>query len=452
MLKSRTRPVFLLFFFLFPVLAPVGSFAQTSAFVWTLQEAVQLALKNNPDITTTQARIQQAEANLIESKAAFYPQLSINGGYTRTDNPMYSFGNILNQGQFSKDIDFNKPGTTDAFLGQIMLKYQLYNGGQDKAAYKTAELQKEAALVQEMAIKNNLSYEVIRAYYTILAANDTLRARELALAAIKKALGQAQVRYQAGTLLKEEVLLLQTEDAHAEEMLIQAEHGKRLAEQGFLLLLGEEPGPGLRLAYNKNEAPVIPVSPPSGQRLELNVLDKLIAAQEFALKGAKSARYPKAEAFGSYQVEQGTEIDQGSGDSWTAGLRLNYTVFDGHRVAAAIQAEQAKLLELHAQRHKMALALAMEAEQARLNVDEETKKLATSSLRLQSSRENSRLTRIRFQEGLCTSTDFINSENRLTDAETGYAQTSYALHIAAAQLRKSYGLPLFGHRQEREQP
>jgi len=48
-----------------------------------LQGLIQDGIKNNPDLTIALTRIRQAQANLRQSKAAFFPTLDINAGFTK---------------------------------------------------------------------------------------------------------------------------------------------------------------------------------------------------------------------------------------------------------------------------------------------------------------------------------------------------------------------------------
>ena len=82
--------------------------------VWTSKEAVVFGLKNNPDSRIAYQRIAAAQASRAEADALLkHPRLDLSGFYGQTNNPLLSFGNILNQGAFSDDIDFNSPGQTD---------------------------------------------------------------------------------------------------------------------------------------------------------------------------------------------------------------------------------------------------------------------------------------------------------------------------------------------------
>ena len=67
------------------------------------------------------------------AKSTDYPMVNVSSEYGQTNNPMYSFGNILNQGAFNNSINFNNPGRTDNLQVKAQINYRLYNGGRDQA-------------------------------------------------------------------------------------------------------------------------------------------------------------------------------------------------------------------------------------------------------------------------------------------------------------------------------
>ena len=81
--------------------------------IWTARQAVRYALTHSPDSRVATQRIEAAKAMVNQVKAGYYPQIGLSAEYAQTNNPMYSFGNILNQGLFDQSIDFNNPGRTD---------------------------------------------------------------------------------------------------------------------------------------------------------------------------------------------------------------------------------------------------------------------------------------------------------------------------------------------------
>lgn len=410
--------------------------------LWTAQAAVGFALEHNPDAGAALERIHAAEADIRMARAAFYPQLVLSSEYSRTNNAMQSFGNILNQGTFSQSIDFNDPGITDSLQTRATLQYRLYNGGHDQAALEAADRRSLASLQEHTAIRSRLGFEVVRAFYTIVQAGETVQARKTAVEALGASLAVARARYQQGTLLEEDLLNLEVEQSRAQELLIQAEHGLSLAQRGFLHLLG---GTGGMVKVNAaaSQEQEIPVERDFRARPELAAMAALVKAREAMVTQAGAGRLPTADAFGSYQLDRGTEPEDGSGNAWTAGLRVNYTLANGGQTAAAVDRAQAQLTEAREQQRKLELACSLEVDQATLALHREEERLKVTARMVAAATESQRLARIRFQEGVLLASDLIESHNRLTEARVSQALAASARKIAIADLRRAVGLAQF---------
>ena len=408
---------------------------------WTAERAVQFALAHSPDAHAAGERIRMAEADILAARAAFFPQLGVSGEYSRTDNPMYSFGNILNQGQFTSDIDFNDPGITDTLQARATLQYRFYNGGQDQAALTAADERSQAAGHERAAVFARLANAVVRAFHTIRQAEDTVSARQSAVAAITASLEVAHARFDAGTLLREDLLNLEVQQARAEEQRIQARHGLDLARRGFRNLLGLSGGEVL-LDAPGSDVQEVPDKLATADRPELVAMAAAVRALEAEVQKATAGRLPSADAFASYQTETGLEHD-GSGNSWLAGMRLNYTLFDGRRTDAAVDQATARLAGARAEQRKLQLAVDLEAEQARLALAREEERLKVTARMVAAAVESARLARLRFTEGVLLASDLIDTENRLTDARISHALATSARSIAVADLRRAVGLGQF---------
>ncbi len=439
-LPRKTLIYFLLALFLPQTIAARATKSLPSH--WTAQKAVLFVLQHNPDARVALQRINAADADIRSAKAAFYPQLGLSTEYSRTNNPMYSFGNILNQGLFSDTIDFNNPGITDTLQGKATLQYRLYNGGHDLAALDAADQHSQAARQEQAAIRSQLGFETVRAFYTIIQAKDTLQAKKSAVEAITASLLVAQARHQEGSLLKEDLLNLEVQQAAAQEQVIQAQHGLHLAERGFLRLLGISGGE-VRLDRVASQVPEVPVKRDIHDRPELTAMVLTVKAQEAVVRQARSGRYPSVDAFGSYQVDKGIELDDGSGNSWAAGVRVNYELFDGQQTTAAIDQANARLIESKERLRKMELALNFELERATLALHQEEERLKVTGTMVKSAMESARLSRLRFKEGVLLSSDLIDTENRLTAAQISHSLATTSRIIAIADLRRAVGLAQF---------
>ena len=73
---------------------------------------MDLSFKRNPDLQGAQERIGQAEAQVAEAAAAFYPKLTGALGYSYTNNPAIAFSNIVAQRRYSPTLNINQPGSS----------------------------------------------------------------------------------------------------------------------------------------------------------------------------------------------------------------------------------------------------------------------------------------------------------------------------------------------------
>ena len=417
--------------------------------VWTAREAVLFALQNSPDSLIALQRIVSARAARAGTKSQFSPEIGLSSEYSQTNNPMYSFGNILNQGRFNNTIDFNNPGRTDNLNFKIQAQYRLYNGGRDQAAVEAALAGEKGSIANLVVVHHQLGFEVVRLFLAIAQDQETVSARESAVAAIRASLAVARARYEAGTLLKADFLNLEAQDAAASEDLIQARHALELTKRGFLNLLGLQGG---EVVINPRDT--VDQDPPKGleyiHRPELQVLDNAIIAAEAEVRKAEGSRYPTMDGFAGYQVDNGSVL-AGSGDSWIAGVRINYTLFDGNRAQAGIAAAQSRLFELKEQKRKTELALNLDLQRADLEYQQAEERLRVTEKMVTVARESARLNRIRFQEGVVLSSELIDVEKRLTDALVRQSAAGTMRRTAIANLKRAVGIPQFDQITEENQ-
>jgi outer membrane protein len=441
--KSILCVTALLFLVVFspPGKAEEPSSSQPVPTIWTAQEAVRFALQNSPDSLIAQKRIASAEAMVTGARSSFSPEIGLSSEYSQTTNPMYSFGSILNQGQFNNTIDFNNPGRTDNLNFKIQAQYRLYNGGRDQAALDAALAGEKGSIATLTVVHHQLSFEVVRLFLTIAQDQETVLARESTLEAIRASLSVAKARYEEGTLLKADLLSLEAQEAGASEDLIQARHTLELSKRGFLTLLGLRTGE-VAIDLKNNADQNSPERLDFTGRPELQAMDTAIEAAEAGVRKAEGSSNPTMDGFASYQVDKGTVLD-GSGDSWMAGVRVNYSLFDGNRTKAGIAEARSRLAELKELKHKTELALNLDLQRADLEYQQADQRLIVTEKMVTVAKESARLNRIRFQEGVVLSTELIDSEKRLTDALVRQSAAKTMRGTAIANLRRAVGMPQF---------
>ncbi|MEK6202269.1 MAG: TolC family protein [Desulfobulbaceae bacterium] len=409
--------------------------------VWTARQAVQFALAHRPDSEVAIQRIEAARAMVDQAKAGYYPQIGLNAEYTQTDNPMYSFGNILNQGKFNQSIDFNDPGRTDDLNLRAAMQYRIYNGGRDQAGVEAAEAGVAVSEMLQVAVEARLGFEVVRTFHVIAQGMEMLAAHQASVKAIGASLVVARARFEAGDLLKADLLNIEVQESMARENLILAEQSLELSRKAFLNLLGLSEGQVFIDPALESEQD-LPEERSYVKRPELKVIDGQMGAAEAELRVARGGLYPTVDGLAHYQYDGGL-VFNGSGDSWMGGVRVNYPLFTGGRTEAEIANSRARLAILMAEKRKLELAMDFEVKQAELAYKQAQQRLQVTEKMSEQALESARLSRIRFKEGVILSSDLMDVETRLTEAQVRQTVARAAIRVAVADLRRATGLPQF---------
>jgi len=409
--------------------------------VWTAMNAVTFAISNNPDSYIAQKRIDEAQATAAMAKAADYPLVNLSAGYSQTNTPMYSFGNILNQGAFDNSIDFNNPGRTDNLNLKADISYRLYNGGRNEAGIEAAEAAREISRSDLIAVHQRLGFEVIKTFQAIIQAEEMVKVRRASLDAISASLKVGKARYDAGDLLREDLLNLDLQQSIAREDLIQSQHNLEITQQSFLNLLGLHEGEVV-LSDTDDNLQQIPEKIDFRNRQELRRLHGMEQVSLAQLKKAQGGELPTVDAFASYQIDGGLVLEE-SGDSWMAGVKINYNLFDGKRTISAITKAKSQLMKIQGFIKKTELALNLEIQQAELDYQQAEKRLNVTEKMVTVAEEGTRLRRARFNEGLILASDLIEFEMRLSDAQARQVTARARYKVAIANLRRAAGLAQF---------
>ncbi len=419
------------------LLLPLSSRATS----WDLERAIEVALANNPDALASVARVEGAEAMLDEVRSVGKPQVSLQGSYRQTDSPMMAFGSILNQRAFDFDLDFNHPGTIDNFNTTAMVGIPLYTGGRLSSGKRAAEAGVNAAEFDEITARHQLIAQTVKAYLNILKTKEAVTAVEAGVDAYQSAVKNAQLRFDAGQMLKADLLSLQVQLARAREQLVETRHFQSLAERAFLFVLGLPAGGESVTIAEKDQALERIVEPDSlsyQARPELRALYEREKAVSEMREVASGARRPSVSGFASVQYDHGWRTDQ-SGESWLAGVAVDLNVFDGGKTASKVRQADAQLAELRQYIRKAELGIGLEVEQARLALELSRDRVAVTDLALRQAEESASLSRARFEEGALLTAELIGVEGRLMEARMRRAVAVAEEIIAIAELRRAVG-------------
>ena len=415
-----------------------GALAVGAAEPWTLPRALDYALTHNPDARIAQQRIAGAQAVLEQASAAYWPRVQLQSGYTRTDNPMQVFGNILNQRAYTSSLNFNDVPAVDDVNVRGVVTVPLYAGGRTVAGRQAATANRAAARQDSAAVRNLLGFQVTAAFHTIQKTRQFIQAAEAAVLALTTNVVVAQHRLDAGTLLKSDVLDLEVHLAQAREDLVRAQNSAALAELALHHLLGLEEG-------DFAVSDMVPVvrAPAAGilsQRPEFAAARERAKAAEAQVRGAQSGHQPRVNAFASLDYDYGP-ITHGDGRSYGAGVLVQWDLWDGWATRGKVREAEAGLQTAREEERKLRLALNFEIEQARRNLSAADERLLVGAKTVEQATQSAEITRHRFEQGAALPTQLLDAESALVAARVRRTQAEADQRIAVAALRQALALP-----------
>ncbi|MBC2744991.1 MAG: TolC family protein [Desulfosarcina sp.] len=124
----------------------------------TLQDVLDIAQANNPDLLMAVARIERARAMLEKSAAPFYPQVNVYTEYLQGDAPSAYLFKTIDQRKLPPGTDFNDPGWFENYESGVSAGINLFNGGRDSLNREMAKTGLTISQLDRDGIENQIAH------------------------------------------------------------------------------------------------------------------------------------------------------------------------------------------------------------------------------------------------------------------------------------------------------
>ncbi len=420
--------------------------ASTKAAALNLEQLVNLAFERNPDLQAAQERIGQAEAQVAEATAAFYPKLTGALGYSYTNNPAQAFSYIVAQRRYSPTMNINQPGFVENFRPELVGTLSLFRGGQDYYRKKAAELGVEAAELERSALRNRLAASVTAAYYAVLAAPRQVEVARHSLEAVDSELKNARIQHQEGALLKSDVLSLEVRRSQARETELKALNAVELTRSGLKTLLGldtSEPvevRESLDLAAPKNPDNLSGlITQALAQRPEMQAAARQVDMREQDLRGEQGGHLPRLNAYAAYGLNERSPQFNFNNDNLTMGINAEVEIFGGGATSARVAGAERKLAEARAIRERTRLEIEDDVRKAQANLSEAEQRREVAEAATAAAQEALRLVQAQYRAGAATVTRYLEAEADRAHSEIHAVTARYDAQVAKAWLQQALG-------------
>ncbi len=417
------------------------SFANTPWWEWfqdaQLQALIRIALEENQDLGIAAARIEEFRAVLGVTRADQFPSVDITATGAQTEGSDNVFpGNLPG---FSDEKVENYRLSADVF-------FELDLFGRLRRSTEAARAQLLATEEAQRSITISLVASVASTYMLLRDLDAQLEIARRTQLTRTDSLSIIQARFDKGTVPKLDVNQAEIELAVADAAIAVAQRAVAQTENAMSVLLGRNPGPVLRGLPLQQQVmpPDIPAGLPSEllqRRPDVLSSEALLAAQTARIGVAQAARWPSLSltgALGFESADLSTLTDSGS-DFWSAGVGIFAPVFNAGRNKSRVEIEKARTEQALLSYEQTVQRAFREVEDALVAVRTYREEHQARRRQVAAARSAATLSRARYDGGVTSYLEVLDTERSLFSAELTESQTLRLYINAIIELYKALG-------------
>lgn len=409
----------------------------------TLDEAVTRALAASHRIEESRARTDAATAVADSRQAAARPQVAAVGGYSRT-NHVDEFGILMPNNQ----LRIIYPDIPDNYRARLDLQWPVYTGGRLTALENAARREATASQRDAEGTTADVRLDVTRAFWALVVARENERVVDESLGRMGEHVRDVRNQLDAGLVPPNDVLTAQAQEARQRMLSVQARASREVAEADLARLIDAAAG-----------TPIVPeatLTPPTidstaddliaealQNRPERRALEQRIAAGALRQDAASAGRKPVVALSGGVDYARpNPRIFPRLGEwreSWDAGVTVSWPLFDGGRVRAESAEAAATTRALRARLAELDSTIALDIRQRMSELTSSRAAVDAAEVSVQAATEARRVIGDRFQAGVATSTDVVDAQVAILQAELDRTQATAAARLAEARLHRAVG-------------
>lgn len=405
-----------------------------------LNELVDMALKNSPDIATAQARLKQSRASLSGARADAMPKVTGDAAMLKLRSPDTSaLGSSGGSGR----------GPLTLYLAGFDASWEADLFGGTRRAVEAAQAEADAAQAQLADAQVQLAAEVVRAYSDLRDQQARLALVEASVDIENQALDLTRQRRSRGVAsqLQLEQVLTQAENTQAQRLPLQAAIVESLDQLD--LLCGLEPGELEERLATAQALPaipgVVPVADPAAllkARPDIRVAERKLASSNAQIGEKTADWFPKLSLMGDLSFSAGDpgHLARKDNGSWLILPRLTWNALDFGRVAASVKGAEAGRDEALAQYKSVVLSALRDADVALARYGHQRQNVVLLRSVESSAVRAADLTRQRYRAGTASTLDWLDAERTRYQAQESRISGDAELLKDFASLHKALGL------------
>lgn len=405
----------------------------------TLQDAVRIALSDNPTIKVAGQEIQLKKEARREAYAGLFPEASLVGSYSRA----------IKKQSFAMMGEVIEVGTDNTYSGGLSVSLPVFA----PALYKSISLTEtdvNLAVEKSRASRLDMVNQVTKAFFQLLLAQDSY---EVLLKSYKQSEDNYNVvkaKYEQGAVSEYDKISADVQMRSLKPTVVSARNGVNLANLQLKVLMGMEADVKVAVEGNLKDYEMSMFTRqamPRPDNLVNNSTLKQLELNALQLKQTLKLQYtnfmPTLSASFQYMYTSMNDNFKFKEYDWrpysTIGLNLSIPLFKGSNFTQLKQT-RIQMKQLEENRINIERQLTMQATSYLDNMAASTEQVVSNKEAVYQAEKGRTIAEKRYEVGKGTILELNSSEVALTEAQLTYNQSIYDYLVAKADLDLVLGI------------
>jgi len=436
-MKKKIRNIFGILLFTVSISQISGQETKTIS----LEEAIDLGIKNSKNLKIDEAKIEENSAQLIEAKNRQLPDFKLGTSYLHLFSPNVDLK--INPGSSAAGAGNIK--VNNVIYGSANLTYPIFTGGRIKYGVQSAEYLIEASKLSAENDKNAIAFNISQAYNNLFKASQTIKVLEENLTASQKRDETFLKLENNGLLARNDRLKAALQTSNIELQLLDAKNNYNIANINMDLLLGLPETTEIKIDENyindltENQQVSYYLNQAIQNRKDLQALDYQMKAANVGTKAAKAETLPSVAITGGYFAADVPGLVTIT-NAINVGVGVQYNLDNLWKKNSSLLKAQAREKQLAANNELLNDQIKLEINRDFQNSNLAKKKIEVYERALEQATENYRITKNKYDNGLANITDLLDADAALVGAKVNVINAKADASLAYKKLLQSSGI------------
>ncbi len=401
--------------------------------IFTLRECLGIALQQSPLLRSAALDSEAATEALRSSKGALLPRFDLNAAYLKENQaiPYIPAESMTIPAKFSDQV----------YFWNASLRIPVYEGGRLTSLVALAELEKDIQLARLAFTQQELVANIMNTFNKILQLRELKKANVIAVEALERQRGNAELLVKAGRTANLELLRIDVQLAGERQNLVKTGEAINRTKNLLALFMGigaheiRDISGSLRAEGTIKEGEKINLIK---SRPDIVILSEKVKQSGKRVDIAGARRYPAVALIGNYGNKAGAGLEDRK-DVWEGGVVASINLFDGGITAADVRREQVLQKKTVEELRLAELKAETEIENALSSFREAKQRREVAQRALDQSGEALRIEELKYKTGAGTVTDVLLAQSAMSFAQANYYQALYDNEAAIVEYRRATG-------------